>query len=213
MGESVVKFTRLNRHSKYALGMIRAVVDAHSQALENFKVEGGDDLYPNAEGSWTFQAGGDGGVSESIWNGIVRNFYGEELVADLFAAEPLANPPKTREEKIKELLTGPYLVFDTSGPQKSYTPTGKQGDSFGKHDKFCFCTSPNTSAPFIQWEVGEAYVEDETTYYRLKSNMDAAGTIRISIPIPYNSYQTIQQGKNGTDEMDRGIVTGYVRAH
>lgn len=54
-------FLRLGRHTAYMLGKMRSVIDAHSAALENLKVDGGDEPYPNAEGGLTFQGGGGSG--------------------------------------------------------------------------------------------------------------------------------------------------------
>lgn len=48
-------FARLGRPTNYQLGKIRAVLDAHSKALENFHADGGDEPYPNSEGGWTYQ--------------------------------------------------------------------------------------------------------------------------------------------------------------
>lgn len=96
---NVLKFMRLGRHSVYAMGKIRSLVDAHSQALEGLKAEppkegSTGDQYLNSMGSWTFPTGGGGGGGGGTWSGVV--WYLGELKWDYSrtdadpAGEPLA---------------------------------------------------------------------------------------------------------------------------
>lgn len=67
----------MGRPTAYMLGRIRALIDAHSQALENFMADGGDDPYPNAEGGWTYQLGGTGAASYSSYFKLVNASEGD----------------------------------------------------------------------------------------------------------------------------------------
>ena len=72
-------FLRLGKHSNYLLGRMRALIDAHSKALENFKTDDCDSPYPNAEGGWTFPAGVGGGSGFEVF-GTRGLFKGAELI-------------------------------------------------------------------------------------------------------------------------------------
>ena len=81
-------FLRLGKHTKYLLGRMRALIDAHSTALENFKTDDCDSPYPNAEGGWTFPAGGGDPLPEPLVENhlmVVTKIEATETVAEHLA--------------------------------------------------------------------------------------------------------------------------------